>query len=491
MSRPALLGIDLGTSGVKVLVASADDAWPLSEATVGYEVVRPRRGWAETDPDEWWAATVSAVRRALADAGDVDILGVGIDGQMHGLVLSDAAGRPVRPALLWADQRAVDQLHRWRDLPSAARRDLANPITPGMTGPLWAWVAEHEPAALARARWALLAKDWIRLRLTGTVASEPSDASATLLWNVPADRWGAEVVEAVGLDPALLPPVLSSAGPAGEVTPAAATELGLAAGIPVAAGAADTAAALLGTGLIDPADVQITVGSGAQIVRPLPLLAGHAAPVFHTYRTAADAGWYSMAAVQNAGLALDWVRTVFGATWDELYGAGRAHRPGAGGVSFVPYLTGERTPVVSVSARGAFFGLDQATDRAALLQAALEGVSFAVRHALAALPGPAPATARLAGGGGRGAGFSALLADVLNLSLQAVTLRSASAVGSVLLAGAVAGRPHMGNPVTYAEVVEPSPAAADYEQPYALYRARSASLLALRTDALDDRHPEP
>ncbi|MDP9240035.1 MAG: FGGY family carbohydrate kinase, partial [Actinomycetota bacterium] len=231
MSRPALLGIDLGTSGVKVLVASADDTRPLAEATAGYDVTRARRGWAETDPGQWWAATVNAVRRALADAGGVDILGVGVDGQMHGLVLSDSAGRPVRPALLWADQRAVEELPRWHRLPAETRRDLANPITPGMTGPLWAWVAEHEPAALARARWALLPKDWLRLRLTGTAAAEPSDASATLLWNVPGDRWDLDVVSGAGLDPGLLPPVLRSAGAAGEVTPAAAGEMGLAAGI--------------------------------------------------------------------------------------------------------------------------------------------------------------------------------------------------------------------------------------------------------------------
>jgi len=478
VSRRALLAIDLGTSGVKVLVASAEDARPLAEATVGYPIIRARRGWAETDPAGWWAATVSAVRSALGEAGAVRIDAVGIDGQMHGLVLGDDAGQPVRPAMLWTDQRAVDQLPRWRTLPPAVRRDLANPIAPGMTGPLWAWMTEHEPAVLARARWVLLPKDWLRLQLTGVVASEPSDASATLLWNVPGDGWDTDVVVAAGLDPALLPPVLPSAAVAGEMTPGAATELGLTAGTPVAAGAADTAAGLLGTGLTDPADVQITVGSGAQIVRPLPGLVDTGPhPVVHTYRTAAGAGWYAMAAVQNAGLALDWVRAAFNATWEELYGSGRAHPPGAGGATFVPYLTGERSPVLSMSARGAFFGLHHGTDRAALLQAAVEGVTFAVRHALEALPGPVPAAARLAGGGGRGAGFRHLLADVLDLPVQAVTLRSASAVGSVLLAGAVAGRPDLASPVTCDEVVRPSASAADYDEPYALYRERSAYLV--------------
>jgi xylulokinase len=472
-----LLAIDLGTSGVKVLVAAADDARPLAEAAAGYPVDRVRAGWAESDPDAWWAATVSAVRSALADAGPVRVLGIGIDGQMHGLVLSDAAGRPVRPAMLWADRRAVALLHRWRALPERMLRELANPVTPGMTGPLWAWVARHEPQILARARWALLPKDWVRLRLTGTAASEPSDASATLLWNVPEDRWHVEVGEAVGLDPALLPPVLPSGGRAGELTAAAAAEIGLAPGIPVAAGAADTAAGLLGTGLTDPAAVQITVGSGAQIVRPSQRPTASPSPVVHTYRTAADTGWYAMAAVQNAGLALDWVRGVFAATWAELYGSGRAHPPGAGGVTFVPYLTGERSPVLSEGARGAFFGLDHATDRAAVLQAAVEGVSYAVRHALGALPGPAPAIVRLAGGGGLSPEFRSLLVDVLDLPLQPVTLRSASAVGSVLLAGRVAGLPGVASPVTYDEPILPSGSAAGYEEPYTRYRQRAAGLV--------------
>jgi xylulokinase len=184
-----------------------------------------------------------------------------------------------------------------------------------------------------------------------------------------------------------------------------------------------------------------------------------------------------MAAVQNAGLALDWVRRVFAATWEELYSSACAHRPGAGGVSFVPYLTGERTPVLSEGARGAFFGLHLGTDRAAILQSAVEGVCYAVRHALEALPGPPPVLVRLAGGGGLNPGFRRLLVDVLEVPLQPLGVRSASAVGSVLLAAAVAGRPGLESPVSYDEVLQPSESAADYEEPYALYRGRSAALV--------------
>ena len=478
MSRDGLLAIDLGTSGVKVLVVSADDARPLAEAVATYPVVRAQPGWAESDPSEWWAAIVSAVRTALAEAGEVRVVSIGIDGQMHGLVLADSAGRPVRKALLWADRRAVEQVARWRSLPDHIVRDLANPITPGMAGPLWAWVAEHEPDALSSASWALLPKDWVRHRLTGVAATEPSDASATLLWSLGDDGWAHEVVSSVGLDPSLLPEVVASRSRAGELITSAAGELGLSPGISVAAGAADTAAGLLGTGLSDPAAVQITVGSGVQIVRPLLRPSLQPDPVTHTYRTADDTGWYAMAAVQNGGLALDWVRGVFSASWDELYASAREHPPGAMGVTFVPYLTGERSPVISAGARGAFFGLDQAADRAAVLQAAMEGVAFAARHALDALPGRSPTAARLAGGGALHSGFRSLLVDVLNLPLEPLMLRSPSAVGSALLAGQAAGLPTITSPVVFDDPVLPSALAVDYDMPYDRFRQLSADLIA-------------
>jgi FGGY family of carbohydrate kinases, N-terminal domain len=257
VTGPALLGMDLGTSGAKAVLLGADGRL-LAEAEAGYPVDSPHPGWAETDPPAWWRAVATAVRAARDRAGGVDVAAVGVDGQMHGLVLTDAAGRPLRPALLWADARAVEETAAWRRLPEPRRAALANPIVPGMTGPLLRWVARHEPRTYQRARWALLAKDWIRHRLTGTAATDPSDASATLLWDLPADRWAHDVAAEVGVEAELLPPVVASAALAGTLRPDAAKALGLRAGIPVAAGAAD------------PAEVQLSVGTGGQIVRPVP-----------------------------------------------------------------------------------------------------------------------------------------------------------------------------------------------------------------------------
>jgi xylulokinase len=464
----ALLGLDLGTSGVKAVLLGADGRL-LAEAEAGYPVDSPHPGWAETDPPAWWRAVVTAVRAAHDRAGGVDVAAVGVDGQMHGLVLTDAAGRPLRPALLWADARAVEETAAWRRLPEPRRAALANPIVPGMTGPLLRWVARHEPRTYQRARWALLAKDWIRHRLTATAATDPSDASATLLWDLPADRWAHDVAAEVGVEAELLPPVVGSGDPAGTLRPDAAKALGLRAGIPVAAGAADTAAALLATGLADPAEVQLSVGTGGQIVRPVPRPAPASAPRTHLYRAAAPDRWYAMAAVQNAGLALDWVRRTLQASWSELYGAARAGPPGALGVTFVPYLSGERTPVLRSDARGAWVGLGLAADRTALLQAAVEGVAFALRHALEALPGPRPDQLRLAGGGTLDPRFRALLADVLHAELRPVEVRSPSAVGATLLAARAARLLPPAIPLGAGEPIGPSARSAAYDPAFDRY----------------------
>ncbi len=483
MATRVLLGIDLGTSGVKAVAIGLDGAI-LAEAARDHPVHSPRAGWAESRPGDWWDAAVAAVAEVLA-AGPYEVAGIGVDGQMHGLVLTGADGVPVRPALLWADSRATGELAAWEGLPADARARLANPLVPGMTGPLLSWVRRHEPETYARARVALLPKDWLRYRLTGAFATDPSDASATLLWDVPGDRWSQEAAAAAHVDPGLLPPVLPSGACAGEL----ACALGpVRPGVPVAVGAADTAAALLATGLAVPdgggyGDVQITVGTGAQIVRPVHRPRAADRPRTHLYRAAASDSWYAMAAVQNAGLALGWVRRVLGLTWQELYEA-----DDAGGVTFVPYLTGERSPVLSTRARGAWLGLDLAAGRAQLARAAVEGVAFSIRHALEALPGPAPAHARVTGGGVTHPAFRRLLAGVLGIPLQPITVRSASAVGAALLAANAAALPPPRPPVTAEPPIRP--VSGDHEAAYARYREH-AERLAGRSPAPGTDHRGP
>ena len=437
-----MLGIDLGTSSVKVVVTDLQGS-VLAQVSGEYPVINERPGWSESEPGDWWAATVSAVRQCVDEAA-ADPRAIGLSGQMHGVVPADAVGRPVRRAMLWSDARATQELARYENLPGPARARLANPLTPGMAGPMLAWLASHEPAAHARMRWALQPKDWLRGQLTSTFATEPSDASATLLYDIPGDGWDAEVVGFLGLDATILPEVLPDAGqPAGALSPQAAELLGLRTGIPVAAGAADTAAAALGSGLVEPGTAQLTIGTGAQVVTPLnalPTDLSGTEPVTHLYRAATEHGWYAMAAVLNGGLSLAWVRQVLGLSWQELYDTA-AVEPAPDDPFFLPHLNGERTPYMDTGLRGAWTNLAPRHDRQRLARAALEGVAFAIRDAVAHIPDPGGSIdhLRLAGGGSKHPAWQQLLADVLDRALCSVETAAASGRGAAVLGAKAAG----------------------------------------------------
>jgi len=473
MNAVCTLGLDLGTSSAKAVVTDTAGRL-LAQASAGYAVTSSKAGYAETEPADWWSAVTACAREAAQAAvrdGGAPPSAIGLSGQMHGLVLASAAGQPLRPALLWADSRAAGTLRAYQRLAASVLARLANPLAPGMTGPLLVWVAEHEPGIYAEARWALQPKDWIRARLTGEFHAEPSDASATLLYDVPGDRWDLEAVSELGLDPGLLAPLLPSGCPAGQLTAAAAAELGLPASIPVATGAGDTAAAALGSG-IGLGDVQLTVGTGAQVIRPVSEPVSRAEAGVNLYRSATPDGWYHMGATLSGGLSLNWVREVMHASWAELYAS--AGRPGqARDPIFVPHLSGERTPYSDPALRGSWTALSLADDRTSLLRCALEGTAFAIRDALDALltgqhsAGPPPPWLRLAGGGTLAAGWRQLLADVLGLPLYAADVPAASGRGAALLGARAAGLLSFGDitgPLApSAELVaEPDPAMAAF-----------------------------
>ena len=470
-----LLGLDLGTSSAKALLLG-EDGCATSESSASYHVRSPHPGWAETFPGDWWDAVVEATKNAVGRCG-ARVTALGLSGQMHGVVLADDGGNPLRSAVLWADARSVEQLVAYRRLDEDARRRLANPPAVGMAGPSLLWLRDHESDVYASARWALQPKDWLRLRLTGEVAAEPSDASATLLYDLEYDRWDYPVVEALGLRPGLLAPLLASADVAGALTREAAGRLGLRAGLPVAAGAADTAAAMLGCGLLRPGSVQLTVGTGGQIVAPKSNPEPDPHGRTHLFRAAAPNLWYSMAAIQNAGLALEWARRVLGASWEEVYDEAFAVPPGAGGVVFLPYLSGERTPRFDPVARGAWTGLGLDHGRGHLLRAALEGVAFALREGLEALEeaGTPVPELRLAGGGTASEPWRRLLADVLGRPLWLVpdaVASVASARGAALLAGVASGDYRTAEDTLVPDpekAIRPGDASADYEAAYARY----------------------
>lgn len=430
-----LLGIDLGTGSVKALLMTIAGTI-VAEASSAYVVQSPKPGWAETDPEDWWSAVINAVKTVVSERAD-QVQAIGLSGQMHGVVLADSQGQPLRSAILWADMRSSSVLKAYDAIDSTLRNSLANPITAGMAGPTLLWLKQYEPDCYANARWVLQPKDWLRFRLTGEVAAEPADASGTLLYDVVRDRWAEAVIQALGLRSDWFPPLVSSTNIAGYLTTQTAGSLGLPSGLPVIAGAADTAAAAVGTGLLDEGSVQLTIGTGAQIMtlRAQPNLDPHGQT--HLYRTALPDQWYTLAAVQNAGLALEWVRNLLGLSWQEVYTTAFSVTPGCEELTFLPYLTGERTPHLDPNARGAWVGLALHHTRSHLMRSALEGVAFAIQQGVAAIraTGIAIYELRLAGGGTLEPAWRQLLADVLEVPLYSVTVPSASARGAAILAG--------------------------------------------------------
>src|ERR1700737_4584242 len=429
------LGIDLGPSSLKALVLDVDGSI-VGIGSATYPMTTPQPGWAESDPQAWWEAAASAVHEA-AGAHASEVAAVGVCGQMHGVVLSDDAGSPLRPAILWADGRSRRELEACRALSPELRRKLANPPATGMAGPSLLWLRDNERHLNRQAHWALQPKDWLRLRMIHEAATEPSDASATLLYDLTTDYWAKEVIDELDLRIDFLAPIRESVEICGVVAASAATHLGIRPNLPVVGGAADTAAAALAGGLLDPGPVQLTIGSGAQVVAPRDRLAIDVTGRTHLYRAAAPDRWYAMAAMQNAGLAPEWGRNTLGASGDEVDAEAFAAPAGAEALVFLPSLTGERTPYFDPYARGAWVGLRLNHSRGHLLRAALEGVAFAVRQGLEALlaTGVAATELRLAGGGTFDARWRQLLADGLGPPLLATATTAASALGAALLAG--------------------------------------------------------
>ena len=335
-----LLGLDLGTSSVKALLME-ENGDAVGEGSAPYEVRAPQPGWAESSPGEWWDAVLEATGAAVGGRG-AGVTALGISGQMHGVVLADEGGSPLRPAVLWADARSDAELAAYRDLDEDLSAGSPTHPPSGCPARASCGCATTSQAPI-RLRGGPCTKDWLRTRLTGEVAAEPSDASATLLYDLPADGWSHATLDHLGLRAEMLAPLVSPAEVAGKITAEAAEELGLPRGLPVAAGAADTAAAMLGVGLLRPGPAQLTIGTGGQIVtsKVSPDVDPHLRT--HRYRGVLPGLWYSMAAIQNAGLALEWVRKMLGVSWSEVYDEAFDVPPGSGGVTFLPYLSGKRT----------------------------------------------------------------------------------------------------------------------------------------------------
>jgi xylulokinase len=426
----ALVGLDVGTTGVKALAVSPDGE-VLARAERGYDLSSPQTGWSEQDPEDWWRAAQD-VLGALAVP---EIAGIGLSGQMHGLVVLDAEDRLLRPAILWNDQRTAAECAEI-EARVGLERLLAltgNRALTGFTAPKLLWLARHEPEAYARIAHVLLPKDYVRFRLTGERATDMADASGTLLLDVPHRRWSEEVLGTLELPIEWLPRVLESPEVSGQSED----------GVPVAAGAGDQAAGALGVGVDRPGPVSVVLGTSGVVFAALPSFKADEEGRVHAFCHAVPNGWHAMGVMLSAAGSLTWLRDVVapGGDYAALVAEAERWEPGVEGLTFLPYLSGERTPHADPNARGAFIGLSQRHDRGALARAVLEGVAFGLRDSLELLAaiGVQAEVGRVSGGGSRSSLWLRIVASVLGLPLEKTAVEEGAAYGAALLGGVAAG----------------------------------------------------
>ncbi len=443
------LGIDVGTTAVKALVVG-EDGNVAGEAESALEVSVPSPGWSEQHPDDWWKGMVEAVRASVAAAGVEGVNAIGLSGQMHSSVLLDEDYRVVRPAILWNDVRTTDQCRYITERVGKAGlgRLVGNPALEGFTAPKLLWVREHEPQHFERTRKVLLPKDYVRFLMTGALATEPSDAAGTLLFDVKRGRWSEEMITGLQLDPAMLPPVFGSSEITGTLTDAAADSLGLKAGTPVVGGGADNAAASVGSGVVTPGTLQTSIGTSGAVVAPIDRPRVDTGMRIHSFNHAVDDAWYLMGVTLSAGAALGWYRQTLARPGDslpeyeEMIAEADSTEPGANGLTFLPYLSGERTPHADSNARGAFSGLNVAHRRGHLTRAIMEGVTFALRDSLELMRklGVDATEVVAVGGGARSEAWRQMQADVLGVPVVRVGPPGGAPYGAAVLAAVGAGR---------------------------------------------------
>ncbi|MHB9029027.1 MAG: xylulokinase [Candidatus Latescibacterota bacterium] len=436
-----LLGIDLGTSSVRAGIYREDGA-RLSIAARAYPIEAPSPEIAEQNPELWWRNAGEAVHAALALAGlrGADIAGVSFSGQMHGGVMLDRRGEPVGNAVIWADSRSAGECREIEDAlgPDILRNTLMNRIFPGTFAATAYWMQKHDRARWNRVRTLLPPKDYLRWRMCGALNSDPSDASATLLFDQTARNWSPEVLERLGIPMEFCPPVAESSQCSG-YTRGIEDATGLPDGIPVVTGGADQGAAALGNAMLEEGGLFVAVGTGGQIVTPLREPRNSPGLSLNTFCHLPANRWYLMGATLSAGLSLRWFRDLFapGIPFSVLDREASSLTPGSGGLIFAPYLAGKRSPALDPFAGGSFQGIRLNHTRAHFVRAILEGVAFDLRDALEVIRnmGVKPERAILSGGGARSLLWAQILADTFNLPLAVSGVDEQACFGAALLAG--------------------------------------------------------
>jgi len=495
-----LMGLDLGTTGAKAVVID-ETGKVVSRATEEYPLIVPRLGWSEQDAGDWWKASANAIRRALAsaevDPGEVE--GIGLTGQMHGLVLLDAVGKVLRNPILWNDQRTAEQCAWITEKLGGERETIrltCNPVLAGFTAPKLIWVRQNEPSIYSRARKMLLPKDFVRFKLTGTYATEVSDASGTSLFDVRKRKWSEEVLERLDIPFAMVPDVHESTATTGEVCRGASDETGLRVGTPVVGGGGDQAAGALGNGIVRPGVISATIGTSGVVFAHTDEVKVDPEGRLHTFCHAVPGKWHVMGVMLSAGGSMRWFRDKLGSQevqaakarsidpYDLLTSEASKLPPGSEGLLFLPYLSGERTPHKDPDARGVFFGLSLRTGKGHLVRAIMEGVAFGMRDSLEIMKslGISIAQVRASGGGARSELWCQIQSDVYGVELHRMEAEEGPAFGSALIAGVGVGtyrsvEEACDKAVRTSGLVEPKPENVElYNRHYQMYTKLYQSL---------------
>ena len=439
-----LIGLDIGTSGARALAVS-ESGEVIAAAAQGYPLLTPRPGWTEQNPEDWWQAS----RKVLAEVVEAvkgKVAGIGLTGQMHGAVFLDADDRVIRPALLWNDQRTAAQCAEITDRVGRERllAIAGNPALTGFQAPKVLWLRVAEPANYARLAHLLLPKDFIRLRLAGEYATDASDASGTLLLDLRGRTWSDEILKALELPREWLPTVHEGPEETGRLRADVAAELGLPAGIPIAAGGGDNAAAAVGCGIVEEGIASSSIGTSGVLFAYTPQFTPDPSGRLHAFCHAVPGAYHLMGVTLSAGGSLNWWRQVLGEQheYDALIELAASAPVGSEGLLFLPYLSGERTPHLDPSARGAFFGLTARHRLNHLTRAVMEGVTYSLADCLHLMIdlGVKLDHVRAIGGGARSELWRQMQADVYGMPVRRTAVDEGPAYGAALLAGVTAGQ---------------------------------------------------
>ncbi|MFW5995837.1 MAG: xylulokinase [Halanaerobiaceae bacterium] len=443
-----LLGLDIGTSGVKAVLIDADGDVVQTD-TCSYPLSTPRAGWAEQNPGDWWEATVEVIGRIL-QASKIDsshLAGISFSGQMHSSVFLDKNREVIRPAILWSDTRTSAQCEEIYELVGGLENLIdmvSNPALEGFTAPKILWLRENEPENFERVDKVLLPKDYIRFRLTGELNTEVSDGAGTLLMDVEEKDWSDDILSRLDIERDMLPPVLGSISVAGRITGEAAAATGLKAGTPVVAGGADNACGAVGSGIVHEGRVMVSIGSSGVVLAQSDSPVADNQGRIHLFNHSRPDSWYMMGVMLSAGMSYSWLQeSMYGDRLDfgQLDELAAEVSPGSDGLVFLPYLYGERTPHADASARGVFFGISGKHREGHFARSVMEGVTFGLRDSLELIKdkGIEIEEVRATGGGAKSEIWQQILADIFGEEISLLNVEEGPGFGAALIAGVGVG----------------------------------------------------